>query len=191
VRCSPGNRCPTTSHRPPWFQARQYIHPGDELRLLRANFDPLLVDWSLIDDHGLLRRLRGRQVPSTRGRFSARCWPTCCGFDHLAVDGTGCQATWLSLSAPIDSAVRTFMGAPPLVGTNQRAASSEGAPAKLTNTIWVPSGDQSNAPGATHCVNDGRKWTPWRRLKVDPCAGCHGQSSVGVGIRPRSWFLSR
>jgi hypothetical protein len=39
-------------------------------------------------------------------------------------------------------------------------------------------------------VNDGRKLTPWRRVKTDPSAG-HESSVVAAGTRPRSRSLSR
>jgi hypothetical protein len=39
-------------------------------------------------------------------------------------------------------------------------------------------------------VNDGRKRTPWRRVKTDPFA-CHWSSVVAAGTRPRSRLRSR
>jgi transcriptional regulator with XRE-family HTH domain len=39
-------------------------------------------------------------------------------------------------------------------------------------------------------VNDGRKLTPWRRVKTDPL-GDHCSSVVAAGTRPKSRSLSR
>jgi hypothetical protein len=39
-------------------------------------------------------------------------------------------------------------------------------------------------------VNDGRKLTPWRRMKTDPSC-CHDSSVAAAGTRPRSRSLSR
>lgn len=35
------------------------------------------------------------------------------------------------------------------------------------------------------------KMNPFAAVESEPLAGCHGWSSVGVGIRPRLWFLRR
>jgi hypothetical protein len=84
--------------------------------------------------------------------------------------GSGVAFAVLTMAAAVAAAL------PTLVVWSGDSAQPDRATLELARALWF--------------VNDGRKLTPWRRMKTDPLDG-HCSSVAAVGTRPRSRSLSR